>query len=184
MARETAEQLDLELTEHNDYLRRVGGAPPPGAEAPAPYRLRTPTPRDTAVVGRRAAQCLVDLVASSGAPVVLALLLVLVPIGDTASLGPVQLSVAAVLVGLVALGSYLWYWVIRPSRARGQTMGMRLAQVRVVAADGSPVGLGRLLVRWLLLPVDLALVGLVSMAVGRYHQRLGDRLAGTVVIRD
>jgi uncharacterized RDD family membrane protein YckC len=59
--------------------------------------------------------------------------------------------------------------------------------LRVQRADnGGRIGLGQALVRNLIRPIDLfpfAIIGLVSMAISKRDQRLGDRAAGTVVVR-
>jgi uncharacterized RDD family membrane protein YckC len=86
---------------------------------------------------------------------------------------------------LIALVVYLWYWVIRPHGHHGQTFGMQLLGVRVISKDGGPASMVQLLVRGVLLIVDtflFGLVGLVTMMASRYHQRVGDHVARTLVI--
>jgi len=69
----------------------------------------------------------------------------------------------------------------------GKTIGKRLVRIRVTDTDGSSLTLGRSLIRNLLRPVDmlpvLYLVGVVGMVVSDRQQRVGDRLAGTTVVR-
>jgi hypothetical protein len=66
----------------------------------------------------------------------------------------------------------------------GYSVGKAMASVRV-AREGStePPGLGRGLLRWLLLWVDVFLVGFVLAATSPKRQRLGDRVAKTWVVR-
>lgn len=69
----------------------------------------------------------------------------------------------------------------------GRTLGKHLVAVRVRTADGSPLTLRSSLVRNVVRLVDvlpvLYVVGVVSIALGDRKVRLGDRVAGTVVIR-
>ena len=70
--------------------------------------------------------------------------------------------------------------------AFGRTLGKRLLRLRVVNENGGGARLGQIVVRNLLRLVDelpaLYVVGLVSIHVGPRHQRLGDRLARTLVV--
>jgi serine/threonine protein kinase/uncharacterized RDD family membrane protein YckC len=72
--------------------------------------------------------------------------------------------------------------------ATGVTVGKFLFGLRTVRSDGRRPGLGRALVRWLLWVVDLApwcvpLVGVTAVLSSRGHRRVGDLVAGTVVMR-
>lgn len=67
---------------------------------------------------------------------------------------------------------------------RGATPGKLLLGLRVVRRDGRPPGVGRALVRTVLLVIDLFPVVAVLTALSEPdHRRLGDRVAGTYVIR-
>jgi uncharacterized RDD family membrane protein YckC len=69
----------------------------------------------------------------------------------------------------------------------GRTPGKRLLGLRVVRSDGAPVGLLESLVRNLLRAVELPLLygpGVIAVAATARHQRLGDLVAGTLVVRD
>lgn len=69
----------------------------------------------------------------------------------------------------------------------GQTPGKRLLGVVVVQRrTGEPIGMGTSVIRNLLRIVDGILhyaVGLVVMLVSERRQRIGDHVAGTVVVR-
>jgi uncharacterized RDD family membrane protein YckC len=84
-------------------------------------------------------------------------------------------------VGVLSVYRFVW------EGATGWTPGKRLMQLTVVRADGSPCGWVPALLRNVLLPLDMqplmGLFGIVSMAVGFKRQRLGDRAAGTMVVR-
>jgi uncharacterized RDD family membrane protein YckC len=81
----------------------------------------------------------------------------------------------------IGYGMFLeWRW-------RGQTIGKRLLQVRVMDAEGLRLTFQQIAIRNLLRAVDslpaLYTVGGVTMVVSRYAQRLGDMAAGTIVVR-
>ncbi|WP_285758348.1 RDD family protein [Nocardiopsis ansamitocini] len=154
------------------------------SEASSKYRLRLPTRATTTVIARRLAQGLVDLALSSGLVALVLALYLLVPL-EAEFASETLFVVFSVLILALALWVHAWYWVARPSRhGRGQTTGMELLEIRVVDAGGGPATVGQLFVRWLLLPVDLLLVGLVLMLRDVRHRRLGDLVAGTAVVRD
>ena len=70
----------------------------------------------------------------------------------------------------------------------GRTVGQMAVGLRVVRVDGGPVGLGGSAARAALLLVDLYAsvggIGGLAIALTRRHQRLGDMVAGTMVIRE
>jgi uncharacterized RDD family membrane protein YckC len=65
----------------------------------------------------------------------------------------------------------------------GRTLGKMALRLRVVTAEGAEPGPSSLLVRNLVRDVDY-LVGVPLMAYDPLARRLGDRLAGTVVVHD
>jgi len=108
----------------------------------------------------------------------------------------VYLALASALHGLgrVGLGLTLlvlflleWFYPVGfEVMGGGQTPGKTLLGLRVLRADGAPVGWSRSTVRSLLafadfLPFGFA-AGLTAMLLGRRCQRLGDLAAGTLVV--
>jgi len=95
--------------------------------------------------------------------------------------------VKTLAVAATALGLWL-YWTAFEVAWGGQSPGKRLVGIRVVKLDGSPVTLFLSAVRNLLRIIDFLPacypVGLLTMLVDRKHRRLGDLLAGTVLVRD
>jgi uncharacterized RDD family membrane protein YckC len=88
---------------------------------------------------------------------------------------------------LVAMFLLEWFYPVAfEVLGGGQTPGKRLLGLRVLRADGAPVGWSRSMVRSLLAAVDFLPVGyaagLVAMVLGRRCQRLGDLAADTVVV--
>jgi uncharacterized RDD family membrane protein YckC len=88
---------------------------------------------------------------------------------------------------LIALFLLEWFYPVAfEVLADGQTPGKRLLGLRVLRADGAPIGWSRSTVRSLLSFVDFLpfgfAAGLVTTLVTGRHQRLGDLAAGTVVV--
>lgn len=71
---------------------------------------------------------------------------------------------------------------------RGRTPGKSAMGLRVVTVEGAPVGFRHAAIRAALGLVDFALTfglgAVISTLVSRRHQRLGDMVAGTVVLRE
>jgi uncharacterized RDD family membrane protein YckC len=100
-----------------------------------------------------------------------------------------ELSSLARTLSLAAGFFVLWvYWTLLEVLWHGQTLGKRLLRIRVVRSDGSPVTVFSSAVRNLLRLVDFLPacypVGLITMLVDQRHRRLGDLVAGTVLVRD
>jgi uncharacterized membrane protein SpoIIM required for sporulation/uncharacterized RDD family membrane protein YckC len=95
---------------------------------------------------------------------------------------------ARIAGGLIGFAVLWLYWTVFEVVWEGQTIGKRLVGVRVVRLDGSPVTLVDSAVRNLLRVVDFLPVcypvGLITMLVDVHHRRLGDLVAGTVLVRD
>jgi uncharacterized RDD family membrane protein YckC len=91
---------------------------------------------------------------------------------------------------LVVAGVFLsgWGWdVAWEVLGGGRTPGKRLAGLRVVRTDGAPVGLVESLARNLLRVVELPLgyaPAILAVALGPRRQRVGDLVAGTLVVRE
>ena len=89
---------------------------------------------------------------------------------------------------LIFFGIYVGYFVFFETLWQGQTPGKRIAKIRVIRNDGRPVGLTQTALRALLRPIDdfpfLGLVGGVLIFFTPREKRLGDFIAGTVVIVD
>jgi uncharacterized RDD family membrane protein YckC len=80
------------------------------------------------------------------------------------------------------------YWTLAEVLMGGQTPGKRLLGIRVVRVDGSPVGVLESAVRNLVRVVDslplIYAVGCLSVLLTRQHRRLGDLVAGTLLVRE
>jgi uncharacterized RDD family membrane protein YckC len=100
------------------------------------------------------------------------------------------------LLGAVGQGLYLvllflvfWaYPIVFEALWNGCTPGKKAMSLRVVAADGAPVGWLPAITRNLLRTVDMLpfgyATGLVASLVDAHGRRLGDLVAGTLVVHD
>jgi uncharacterized RDD family membrane protein YckC len=70
----------------------------------------------------------------------------------------------------------------------GQTPGKRWTHLRVIGHSGRPVGVQEVILRNLLRIVDslpaLYAIGIITCLISQQNKRLGDYLAGTVVVRE
>jgi uncharacterized RDD family membrane protein YckC len=91
----------------------------------------------------------------------------------------------AVLV-LVSLGGSWWMEVWVPHTRGAATPAMRWLGLRIVTVHGEVPALRDYVLRWLMAVVDdlfFGLVGAVLIAVTPRHQRAGDLVARTLVVR-
>jgi len=96
-------------------------------------------------------------------------------------------AVAAALLAVSVFGVVWFYHVLFEVLGAGRTPGKRLTHLRVLRDDGTPVDLPASAVRNLLRIVDYLLFflpALFSILFTRRNQRIGDLVAGTLVIRD
>src|SRR6266540_5530654 len=91
-------------------------------------------------------------------------------------------DLGGVVLAAIMLAVWWGYFPFFEEVMGGRTPGKRALGLRVVHTDGQPAGLGAVLLRNLIRPLDMAGLGLL-MLVTRRHQRLGDLAAGTMVIR-
>ncbi|MDA7910150.1 RDD family protein [Mariniblastus sp.] len=114
---------------------------------------------------------------------------------------------AGITYGLVLVGFFLVYWfygAYMETRFNGQTLGKRLCGIRVISVDGHAIDGVQATLRnffrfldimpivplqmllgldsQVLFAIPTFLIGLVVMSLNRKFQRVGDLVAGTVVI--
>ena len=98
-----------------------------------------------------------------------------------ASWGP---AIAILFVFCVYWGYFAFFEIIW----KGQTPGKRLAKIRVIKESGRPINAYEAIARNLLRAIDALPgvygVGIVCMMLNRQNRRLGDYVAGTVVVHD
>lgn len=163
-----------------------GGMPQGGGYPDDPYGsywagqpgMGSPVNRDeTQVVGRRVVQYIIDYILAGIIPGIAYWLF------DRG--GGFLHGLGWLVATLIALAVYLWYWVLRPNSHQGQTFGMQLLGLRIISKSGGPASVPQYFVRGVMLIIDtlfFGLVGLITMMASRYHQRVGDHLARTLVV--
>ncbi len=86
---------------------------------------------------------------------------------------------------LILFVVYIGYFVVFETLWRGQTPGKRYAKIRVIRDDGRNVGLQQSILRSLLRPIDdILFLGLLLIVFTAQEKRLGDLVAGTIVIQE
>jgi uncharacterized RDD family membrane protein YckC len=96
----------------------------------------------------------------------------------------VQLWLQAIQL-LISFFIYVGYFVFFETLWQGQTPGKRYVKIRVIRDDGRPVGLQQSTLRALLRPVDDTFcLGIFLIILGKREKRLGDWVAGTLVIQE
>ena len=91
----------------------------------------------------------------------------------------------AVSFWVTVAATYLVYGAVLEAAAGGQTLAKRLLGLRVVdASTGGPAGFSAALARNMLKLAEMITVGAGMVLSTRRFQRLGDLLAGTVVVKE
>ena len=82
---------------------------------------------------------------------------------------------------------YCFYTLASEIFMNGQTLGKRILNIRVVSLDGGQATTGQYVIRWLFMPIDFYFTfyscAVLTVAFSTRHQRLGDMIAGTIVIK-
>jgi uncharacterized RDD family membrane protein YckC len=100
--------------------------------------------------------------------------------------GPLRDKVWLILLLILPVNLYhLWSEVFM----NGQTLGMRIAKIKVIRLDGTPPDITSYFIRWVFRLVDVHLIfgfpvpSILCIAVSNRGQRWGDMAAGTTVVR-
>lgn len=91
-------------------------------------------------------------------------------------------GVAILLAFFIQFG----YFILFERLWNGQTPGKKIADIRVIEANGQPVNWASVIIRNLVRIVDagVLMIGVVFMIFDRNERRLGDLMGGTLVIRE
>ncbi len=106
----------------------------------------------------------------------------LIYVGDSLTIYDVGMIIALVLIYFPVI----LYNPLCEIFARGQSVGKMVMKTRVVTTDGNASTVGSCLLRWLLYPIDTyftGCLGILFIVFGKHRQRLGDLVAGTMVIK-
>lgn len=97
-----------------------------------------------------------------------------------------SISIALIILAIFILD--FSYFVCFELYSAGQSPGKRLFGIRVISARGNKLRFADVMVRNLLRPIDMLpfamLLGATVASIDRWHRRLGDLAADTIIIRD
>ena len=159
------------------------------------YSISTPENVDLhlelAGIGNRILAALIDslIVTVMIISIFLALLLLALILEHASSISLPRntlLMVAFMIAVFLSFFLMFGYHILFEGFWHGQTPGKRVAEIRVIEANGQPVGWAAVCIRNLIgfLEVILLLIGVLVMLIDRNERRLGDLAAGTLVIRE
>jgi uncharacterized RDD family membrane protein YckC len=136
---------------------------------------------------RRMVAYAIDFAICYGAVAAITAVLVLGTVGASAWGDAVDGTIQAGLgVWLVLLFLAQWVYFVALEATRGTTPGKRALGLRVITTEGRPIGFPAAALRNILRAADILptayVTGLVTMACTARFQRLGDLVAGTMVV--
>lgn len=79
--------------------------------------------------------------------------------------------------------SVMIFYLSVSQKVFGKSLGELVFKIRTVSKNIHSLTFYQAFLKNLLLPLDIFLVGLVSILLSEYHQTLGDRIANTVVVK-
>ncbi|HEY9769044.1 MAG TPA: RDD family protein [Coleofasciculaceae cyanobacterium] len=86
---------------------------------------------------------------------------------------------------ITSFAIYVDYFVVLETLWQGQTPGKKWTKIRVIRDNGKPERLPQAILRALLRPVDdILFVGVFLIIFSQQEKRLGDMVAGTIVVQE
>ena len=141
---------------------------------------------ELAGIGSRGLACIMDTLIQVA--VVITIIIALMWLSMWLSLADFTGIIATIAVAAVTFMATVVYYVVCEMVMNGQSIGKRMAGLRVVRTDGTPITFLDSAVRNILRLIDvlpgLYTVGLVAAFFSSRMQRLGDMAAGTIVIKE
>jgi uncharacterized RDD family membrane protein YckC len=159
------------------------------------YSISTPENVDLhlelAGIGNRVLAALIDTGITYGVILVIGLLfwagstavgIADLPESDRSLITNVMGMVTIFLIFVINFG----YYILFEGIWQGQTPGKKVVSIRVIEANGQPVGWSGVVLRNLIRTLDtgLAFVGLLPMIIDKNEKRFGDYAGGTIVVRE
>lgn len=135
---------------------------------------------EVAGLGERIVARLIDL-AGFAVLYIIVLILMIASFRNSGTLGVVLIIIFLVI--------FVFYDLVCELTMDGQTFGKKIMKIKVVSLDGGQPTFGQYLMRWIFRVIDFGfifgwgLVALVCVAVSKNHQRIGDMLAKTTLIK-
>jgi len=136
---------------------------------------------EMAGLGERIAARCIDLAGFAILFVVAWILFIIGSISVSGTLGFVILIIYVLI--------YAFYDLVCELTMNGQSFGKQVMKIKVINLDGTQPTFGQYLIRWLFRMIDFGfplgwgVIALISVAVTQNHQRLGDLLARTTLIK-
>ncbi|UKT63774.1 RDD family protein [Pedobacter mucosus] len=136
---------------------------------------------EIAGLGERIAARLIDL---AGFTVLYILMIIL---GMVSAISKFMAGFYGVLIVFFVI--FAFYDLVCELTMNGQTFGKKIMKIKVISLDGAQPTFGQYIFRWIFRIIDFGLpfgwgaVALISVAVTKNHQRLGDLLAKTTLIK-
>ena len=93
----------------------------------------------------------------------------------------------AVMIGFLVI--FVFYDLVCELTMNGQSVGKKIMKIRVISLTGSQPTLSQYLLRWLFRIIDVSVifgfgvVAVLAVAFTEKHQRIGDMVAKTIVIK-
>jgi uncharacterized RDD family membrane protein YckC len=151
---------------------------------------RVPLHFALASIGNRFIACAIDHAIQIGVLIALVIMFSLVAnfsdFGNQLTNAPKWVQALLIILAFLLMSGYFavfeWMW-------NGQTPGKRWLKLRVIREDGRPISFFEAMVRNLLrdfdiMPFPFYSIGLISVFASTSDQRVGDLVAGTVVVRE
>ena len=93
-----------------------------------------------------------------------------------------------IIAVIIYAALFVFYDLVFEVFMNGQSIGKRIMKIKVISLDGGQARVGQYFMRWLFRIVDFlltwpGLVALIAAAVNEKTQRVGDMVAGTILIR-
>ena len=135
---------------------------------------------EVAGLGERIVARLIDL-AGFAVLYIVVLILMIASFRNSGTLGVVLIIIFLVI--------FVFYDLVCELTMDGQTFGKKIMKIKVISLDGGQPTFGQYLMRWIFRVIDFGfifgwgLVALVFVAVSKNHQRIGDMLAKTTLIK-
>ncbi len=133
---------------------------------------------------RRIAAYVIDFMVRAAILMVLAIVVTMVSIATWGSLEGFEMGAMLLAFFVIEWG----YYVLSEVLMHGASLGKRALRLRVVQADGLPITFIDSVLRNLVRAADLLpfcyAIGLLSMSLDSRFRRLGDLVAGTIVIHE
>ena len=135
---------------------------------------------EVAGLGERIVARLIDL-AGFAVLYIVVLILMIASFRNSGTLGVVLIIIFLVI--------FVFYDLVCELTMDGQTFGKKIMKIKVISLDGGQPTFGQYLMRWIFRVIDFGfifgwgLVALVCVAISKNHQRIGDMLAKTTLIK-